>query len=127
MSTQGKLVTSAIVVALAVAAFLAIGGALFAFALLVLLAWILAMLLREREARLSNGFWWKLTLSGVGVLAITALVLRRSLAAVVARRGAERARVVVGHVRVRHRGSVMIIGGLLSGVVQLASRRPLSH
>ena len=104
MSTQGKLVTSAIVVAVAVAAFLAIGGALFAFALLVLLAWILAMLLREREARMSNGFWWKLTLSGVGVLAVTALFFGGPWPQSWRDEVPGELGVVVGHVRVRHRG-----------------------
>ena len=43
------------------------------------------------------------TLSGVGVFAVRRAVLRRSVAAVVARRRPGRARVVVGHVHVRHR------------------------
>lgn len=69
MSTQTKLGVLAIVVATGVVAFAAIGGALASLALMLLLAWVLLSLLRERGARPSPGFWWKLTLSGVGVLA----------------------------------------------------------
>lgn len=126
MSTQGKLVTSSIIVAAAVAAFLVIGGALFALALLVLLAWILAMLLREREARLSNGFWWKLTLSGVGVFAVAVLFFGgpwpQSWRDEVPGELAWWSGMFVFAVAI-----VMIVGGLLSGAVQLASRRRLSH
>jgi hypothetical protein len=69
MSTQTKLVALALVTAIATVAFAAVGGALAALALMVLLAWVLISLLRERGARLSDGFWWKLTLTGAGVLA----------------------------------------------------------
>ena len=126
MSTQGKLVTSAIVVAVAAVVFLAIGGALFALVLLVLLAWILALLLREREARLSNGFWWKLTLSGVGVFAVAVLFFggpwpQSWRDEVPGELGWWSGMFVFAA------ALVMIIGGLLSGAVQLASRRRLSH
>ena len=126
MSTQGKLVTSAIVVAFAAGAFLVIGGALFALALLGLLAWILALLLREREARLSNGFWWKLTLSGVGVFAVAFLIFAGPWPQ--SWRDA-----VPGEVGwwsgmfIFSTAIVMIVGGLISGALHLASRRPLSH
>jgi hypothetical protein len=55
MSTHGKLVTASVVVSLAIVAFMFVGGALFALALMLVLAWILAVLLRERDARPSNG------------------------------------------------------------------------
>jgi hypothetical protein len=71
MSTQTKLVALALVIATGIVVFAAIDGALAALALMVLLAWVLISLLRERGARLSEGFWWKLTLSGVGILAFT--------------------------------------------------------
>ncbi len=58
-----------IVITVAIVVFMAVGGALFALALMLVLAWTLARLLRERDAQLSSGFWWKLTLSGVGVFA----------------------------------------------------------
>ena len=126
MSTQWKLATSALVVAVAAGAFLAIGGALFALALLVLLAWILALLLHEREARPSNGFWWKLTLSGVGVFAVAVLFFggpwpQSWRDEVPAELGWWSGMFVFAA------ALVMIIGGLLSGAVQLASRRRLSH
>ena len=125
MSTQGKLVTSAIVVAVGVAAFLAIGGALFAIALLALLAWILAMLLREREARLSTGFWWKLTLSGIGVFAAGMLIFAGPWPqswrdAVPGELGWWSGMFIFCT------AIVMIVGGVLSGAVQVASRRRLS-
>src|SRR4029077_10820587 len=110
----------------ALAAFLAIGGAMFAIVLLGLLAWILAMLLREREAQLSNGFWWKLTLSGVCVFAVAFLIFAGPWPqswrdAVPGELGWWSGMFIFSA------AIVMIVGGLLSGVVQLASRRRLSH
>jgi hypothetical protein len=69
MSTQTKLVALALVVATGVVVFAAIGGAFASLALMILLAWVLISLLRARGARPSEGFWWKLMLSGVGILA----------------------------------------------------------
>ena len=126
MSAQGKLFTSAIVVSVAVVAFLAIGGALFAIVLLGLLAWILAMLLREREARLSTGFWWKLTLSGVGVFAVAFLIFAgpwpQSWRDAVPEELGWWSGMFIFSAAI-----VMIVGGLISGAVQLLSRRTLSH
>jgi hypothetical protein len=126
MSTQGKLVTASVVVSIAIIAFMFVGGALFALALMLLLAWILAVLLRERAARPSNGFWWKLTLAGVGVFACGFLVF--------AGPWPESWREAVpGEVGwwsgmfVFSAALVMIVTGLLAGVVQVASRRRLTH
>jgi hypothetical protein len=103
-----------------------VGGALFALALMLVLAWILAALLRERDARPSNGFWWKLTLAGVGVFACGFLVF--------AGPWPESWREAVpGEVGwwsgmfVFSAALVMIVTGLLAGVVQVASRRRLTH
>ena len=126
MSTQAKLLTSALVVAVAVVMFLAIGGALFALALLLLLAWILVKLLRERDAKPATGFWWKLTLSGVGLFALGVVIFagpwpdswRDSIDGELAWwSGAFLFATAI----------VAIVGGLLSGVVEYASRRRLSH
>ena len=51
MSARGKLLTASLVVAAAIIGFMAIGGALCRVALMLLLAWILVMLLRERARR----------------------------------------------------------------------------
>ena len=126
MSTQGKLGTAAVVVAVAVMAFLVVGGAMIALSLMALLAGILALLLRERDARPSNGFWWKLTLSGVGVFAIAVLFFggpwpqswRDAVPSAVA---------WWTGLFVFAAALVMVVGGLLSGLVQLASRRRLSQ
>ena len=69
MSTQTKLVVLALLAGTGIVVFAAIGGALAALVLMLVLAWVLLSLLRERGACPSEGFWWKLTLSGVGVLA----------------------------------------------------------
>jgi hypothetical protein len=126
MSTQGKLAAAALVVAVAVTAFLAVGGALFALALLLLLAWILVKLLRERDARPSPGFWWKLTLGGVVVFAAGFVIF--------AGPWPQSWRDEVDGELAWWSGAflfataiVLIVAGLLSGVVQLASRRRLSH
>jgi hypothetical protein len=126
MSTQGKLLTASLVVAIAIVAFMAVGGALFALALMLLLAWILARLLRERDAQLSAGFWWKLTLTGVGVFAVGFLIFAGPWPqswrdAVPSELGWWSGMLIFSS------AIVMIVGGLLSGVVQLASRRRLSH
>jgi hypothetical protein len=126
MSTQGKLVTASVVVSIAIIAFLIVGGALFALALMLLLAWILAVLLREREARPSSSFWWKLTLSGVGVFALGFLVFAGPWPqswrdAVPGELGWWSGMFIFST------AIVMIVAGLLSGVVQRASRRRLSH
>jgi hypothetical protein len=70
MSPQGKLVTAAIATAVGIAVFAAVGGAFAALILMLLLAWILISLLRQRGAVPARGFWWKLTASGVGLFAL---------------------------------------------------------
>jgi hypothetical protein len=126
MSTQAKLMMSALVIAAAVLVFLAIGGALFALALMLLLAWVLVRLLRERDARPTRGFWWKLTLSGVGLFALGVVIFagpwpdswRESVDGEIAWwSGAFLFAIAI----------VTIVSGLLSGVVEYASRRRLSH
>jgi hypothetical protein len=126
MSTQGKLITASLVLALAIVAFMAVGGALFALALMLLLAWILARLLRERDAQLSQGFWWKLTLSGVGVFATGFLIFAGPWPqswrdAVPGELG------WFSGMLIFCTAIVMIVAGLLSGVVTRASRRRLTQ
>ncbi|HEY3670210.1 MAG TPA: hypothetical protein VGN51_04695 [Acidimicrobiia bacterium] len=126
MSTQGKLLTASVVITIAIVAFMAVGGALFALALMLVLAWTLARLLRERDAQPSSGFWWKLSLSGVGVFAAAVLFfggpwLQSWRDEVPAELGWWSGMFIFCT------AIVMIIAGLLSGVVQFASRRRLSH
>jgi hypothetical protein len=125
MSTQGKLLTASLVMTVAIVAFMFVGGALFALALMLVLAWILARLLRERDAQISAGFWWKLTLSGVGLFAAGFLIFAGPWPQ--SWRDA-----VPGEIGwwsgmfIFATAIVMIVCGLLSGAVQL-SRRRLSH
>ena len=126
MSTHGKLLTASVVITIAIVAFMAVGGALFALALMLLLAWILARLMRERDAQLSRGSWWKLTLSGVGVFAAAMLIFAGPWPqswrdAVPGELGWWSGMFIFCT------AIVMIVGGLLGGAVQLASRRRLSH
>ena len=126
MSTQAKLLIASLVVTIAIVTFMAVGGALFALALMLLLAWILARLLRERDAQLSPGFWWKLTLSGVGVFATAFLIFvgpwpQSWRDAIPSELGWWSGMFIFST------AIVMIVGGVLSGVVQFASRRRLSH
>ena len=125
MSTHGKLLTASVVITIAIVAFMAVGGALFALALMLVLAWILARLLHERDAQLSPGFWWKLTLSGVGVFAAGMLIFAGPWPqswrdAVPGELGWWSGMFIFCT------AIVMIVGGVLSGAVQ-ASRRRLSH
>ena len=126
MSTQGKLFTASIIIGVAIVAFMAIGGALFALALMLLLAWIVARLLRERDVQLSPRFWWKLTVSGVGVFAAGFLIFAGPWPqswrdAVPGELGWWSGMFIFST------AIVLIVAGLLSGVVQLAARRRLSH
>src|SRR3954451_964592 len=126
MSTQGKLVLASVVTGIAIVAFMFVGGALLALALMLLSAWILARLLRERDAQVSVGFWWKLTLSGVGVFAVTFLIFAGPWPqswrdAVPGELG------WWSGIFLFSAAIVTIVAGLFSGVVQLASRRWLTH
>jgi hypothetical protein len=126
MNTQGKLLTASLVITVAIIAFMAVGGALFALALMLLLAWVVARLVRERDAQLSPRFWWKLTLSGVGVFAGAVLFFggpwpQSWRDAIPSELGWWSGMFIFST------AIVMIVGGLLSGAVQLASRRRLSH
>jgi hypothetical protein len=69
-SPQTKLVAAAVVTGIAAIAFLLVGGAILALALLGVLAWELAAILRVRGHRLSTQTWWKFVGSGVGLFAI---------------------------------------------------------
>jgi hypothetical protein len=126
MSTQGKLVAASAVTAIAIVAFMFVGGALFALALMLLLAWILARLLRARDAQLSSGFWWKLTLGGIAVFGggfvIFAGPWPQSWRDAVPGELGWLAGMLIFATAI-----VMVVAGLLTGVVQLASRRRLSH
>jgi len=126
MSTSTKLLTASLVITIAIVAFMAIGGALFALALMLLLAWILARLLRERDAQISPGFWWKLTLSGVGVFATGFLIFAGPWPqswrdAIPGELGWWSGMFIFCT------AIVMIVAGVFSGVVVLASRRRLTH
>jgi hypothetical protein len=126
MSTQGKLVAASLVITIAIVAFMAVGGALFALSLMLLLAWVLARLLRERDARLSRGFWWKLTLSGVGVFATAFLIFAGPWPqswrdAVPGELGWWSGMFIF------ITAIVMIVAGLFSGLVVLASRRRVTQ
>ena len=70
MSPQGKLLAAAIATTVGIVVFAVVGGAFAALFLMLLLAWILTSLLRQRGAVPSRGFWWKLIASGVGLFAL---------------------------------------------------------
>jgi hypothetical protein len=126
MSTQTKLVVLAVVTATGIVVFAAIGGALLALALMLVLAWVLLSLLRERGARPSPGFWWKLTLSGVGILAFAILFFggpwpdswREAVPGELA---------WWSGFAIVALALVMIFTGIFTGIAGLASRRRLTH
>jgi hypothetical protein len=70
MNPQGKLLTAAIATTVGIVVFAVVGGAIAALFLMLLLAWILTSLLRQRGAVPTRGFWWKLIASGVGLFAL---------------------------------------------------------
>jgi hypothetical protein len=70
LSPQGKLVAGALATTAAILAFSIVGGAFIALLLMLLLAWILMSLLKERGAVASTGLWWKLAASGAGLFAL---------------------------------------------------------
>jgi hypothetical protein len=74
LNPQGKLIAAALVVMVAIVAFAAIGGALIALALMLMLAWILTRLLQRRSAAPPEGLWWKLTAGGGGLMALVFVV-----------------------------------------------------
>ena len=126
MSTTSKLFVLAIVLVCGIVAFAAVGGALFALALMLLLAWVLLSVLRQRDARPSPGFWWKLALSGVGILAFAVLFFggpwpqswRESVDGEVAW--------FAGFVIVAF-ALVAIFTGIFLGIAERVSRRRLTH
>lgn len=70
LSPQGKLVTAAVATTAGIVVFAAVGGGFATLILMLLLAWILVSLLKERGTVASAGLWWKLTLSGAGLFAL---------------------------------------------------------
>jgi hypothetical protein len=70
MHTTGKLVTAAIVTTAGIAVTAIVGGAFATLLLMVLLAWILVALLKDRGARPARGFGWKLAAIGAGTFAV---------------------------------------------------------
>jgi hypothetical protein len=75
MTTSGKLVTAAITTGVCVATFAVIGGGYAALTLTLLLAWIVAALLRERSGQpAGTTSWkttgWKLAALGAGTFAV---------------------------------------------------------
>jgi hypothetical protein len=70
MSTTSKLVTAAIAVTAGIVALAFVGGAIGALLLMMLLAWILVALLKERGARSAPGFGWKLAAIGAGTFVV---------------------------------------------------------
>jgi O-antigen/teichoic acid export membrane protein len=126
MNTSTKLVVLALVVTTGVVVFAAVGGALVALALMLLLAWILLSLLRERGARPSPSFWWKLTLSGIGVLAFAVLIFGGPWPdswreAVPSELGWWSGFVIVAV------ALVMIFAGIFTGIAERVSRRRLTQ
>ncbi len=69
MSTRSRLLVLALVLVTGIVAFAAVGGALVALALMLLLAWVLLAVRRQRGTQLSPSAWWKLIASGAAVLA----------------------------------------------------------
>ncbi|MET0275881.1 MAG: hypothetical protein ABW211_03435 [Acidimicrobiia bacterium] len=66
-SPQTKLVVAALATAAGIIATMFIGGSLITIALLFLLAWELAAILRGRGAGITTHRWWTFTAAGVGV------------------------------------------------------------
>ncbi len=126
MSTPSKLVTAAIVTTIGIVAFAMVGGALFALILMLVLAWILTALLRERGARPTSGAWWKLATSGAGVFAVAFVVFalpwpdswRETVPGDVAW--------FVGFLMIVT-SIVLVATGLLMGAVAVGSRRRLTR
>ena len=73
-SMQTKLVVAAIATTVAIVAFAAVGGALFALALMLLLAWELTAILRARGHSSTSVRWWKLSIAGVALFALLFVV-----------------------------------------------------
>jgi hypothetical protein len=70
MSTQGKLVTAAVVATAGIVAFAAVGGAIAAMLLMALLAWILVALLKERGVQPVSGAGWKIAALGAAIFVL---------------------------------------------------------
>jgi hypothetical protein len=69
MSTTRKLVTAAIAATAGIVVFAFVGGGFGALLLMILLAWILVALLKDRGALPARGFGWKLAVIGAGTFA----------------------------------------------------------
>jgi hypothetical protein len=126
MSMQAKLVTAAIVITVAIVMFAAVGGALLALALMLALAWILTVLLKQRGATPPRGFWWKLTASGLGMLVLAFVVFglpwpdswREAVPGELA---------WWSGFAIVSTSIVLVVVGLLAGVTELASRRRVTR
>ena len=74
MSPQGKLIAAGVATSLGILVFAMVGGAWGPLVLMLLLAWILTAVLRERGAIPSRSLWWKLVVVGVSVFALAFVV-----------------------------------------------------
>ena len=70
MTTTGKLVAAAIATTAGIVVTAMVGGAFAALFLMLLLAWILVALLKDRGARPGRGFGWKLVAIGAGTFVV---------------------------------------------------------
>jgi hypothetical protein len=121
-SPQGKLVTAAIAATVGIAIVAVVGGGFAALILMLLLAWILASMLRQRGAMPSRGTWWKLVASGAGLFAVAFAVFappwpeswRSAVPAEVAWAAGFFAFTI---------SIVLVVAGLLAGAAQWSARR----
>jgi hypothetical protein len=126
MTTTGKLVTAAIATTAGIVVFAVVGGAFAALFLMILLAWILVALLKERGARPSPGLGWKLAAIGAGTFAVAFVFFAgpwpESWREAVPGDVAWGVGFFVFVVSI-----VMVVAGLFTAVAQWAERRRLSH
>ena len=74
LETTHKLGLAGLVLTTGIVVFLVLGGAMFALALALLLAWTLTAYIKQGSARMTGGTWWKLGAAGLGLLALIFVV-----------------------------------------------------
>jgi hypothetical protein len=126
MSSSSKLLLAAIVTAVGIALFAIVGGAIAALVLMLLLAWILTALLRERGARPTPATGWRILAIGVAAFVLAFVVFAGPWPA-------SWREAVPGDVAwftgflVFTTSIVLVVAGLLTALTATVSRRRLSR